>query len=166
MAKCLGSRNRRHYGQRKLGKSRTPKERERCFTQVGLQGQVRPRKRQIFKARLVARGFTQRYGVDFSKTFTPALKQANIRLIFVTEAIYGCKVHHFDFPQAYLNARGTWYGHTPLCRVFPERIIRAQTPGMLWHDEADKAPIKLALQRGQLDPCMYNRWDAHRMMEN
>ncbi|KAH9104773.1 hypothetical protein AeMF1_019279 [Aphanomyces euteiches] len=34
-----------------------------------------------FKARLVARGFTQRYGVDYSKTYSPVIKQASVRII-------------------------------------------------------------------------------------
>eukprot|EP00644_Phytophthora_capsici_P003159 jgi/Phyca11/103043/e_gw1.7.116.1 len=34
-----------------------------------------------FKARLVARGFNQKYGVDFEGTFAPVLKIASLRLI-------------------------------------------------------------------------------------
>ncbi|POM64986.1 Copia protein, partial [Phytophthora palmivora] len=57
-----------------------------------------------FKARLVARGFTQKFGVDFEATFAPVLKISSLRLITALAAIWKAKLLQGDVPNACLKS--------------------------------------------------------------
>jgi hypothetical protein len=56
-----------------------------------------------YKARLVARGFTPKYGVDYFDTFSPVAQLASFRLILATAACKDWDIDTFDFNGAYLN---------------------------------------------------------------
>ena len=45
-----------------------------------------------FKARLVAQGFSQREGVDFSEMFAPVVKSASLRVFLAICALEGWNV--------------------------------------------------------------------------
>jgi hypothetical protein len=46
-----------------------------------------------FKARLVARGFTQQYGVDYSETFAPVVRMESLRILLTIAAREDLEVH-------------------------------------------------------------------------
>ena len=56
-----------------------------------------------FKARLVARGFQQKEGIDYEETFSPAVKSDSYRVLFAIAAARGWDVHQYDFKTAFLN---------------------------------------------------------------
>jgi hypothetical protein len=55
------------------------------------------------KARLVARGFVQREGIDFDDTFAPVAPMESMRLLFALAAQEGWRVHHMDVKSAFIN---------------------------------------------------------------
>jgi hypothetical protein len=56
-----------------------------------------------FKARLVARGFSQTQGVDFTETFAPTLRMETIRFILNYALANEMEIHHMDVTAAFLN---------------------------------------------------------------
>ena len=57
-----------------------------------------------YKARLVARGFTQIYGVDYNETYAPVARLTSFRLILAVANRNKWPVDSFDFDSAYLNS--------------------------------------------------------------
>lgn len=55
------------------------------------------------KARLVARGFSQKPGIDFTETVAPVVRSSTIRLMMALSVELGLKVHQMNVVTAYLN---------------------------------------------------------------
>ena len=58
-----------------------------------------------YKARLVARGFTQKHGVNYEETFAPTIRLDAMRIILAIAAKNEWKVHQMDAVAAFLAAR-------------------------------------------------------------
>lgn len=56
-----------------------------------------------YKARLVAKSFSQRQGIDYEETFAPTAKMSTIRLVLAMATQFGWKVHQMDVKSAFLN---------------------------------------------------------------
>jgi hypothetical protein len=58
-----------------------------------------------YKARLVARGFTQIHGVDYYETYAPVARLASLRLVLAAAAHHDWPIDVFDFHSAFLNRK-------------------------------------------------------------
>ncbi|CAI7889448.1 unnamed protein product [Closterium sp. NIES-53] len=57
----------------------------------------------VFKARYVARGFSQRQGVDYFQTFSPTPKMTTLRVLLHVAAQCDYELHSLDFSTAFLQ---------------------------------------------------------------
>jgi hypothetical protein len=75
------------------------------------------------KARLVARGFLQREGIDFDDAFAPVARMESVRLLLVLAAQEGWCVHHMDVKSAFLNGdlKEEVYVHQPPAFAIPDK---------------------------------------------
>jgi hypothetical protein len=58
-----------------------------------------------YKARLVARVFQQKAGVDYYETFASVAKYSTIKTVAALMGTFGWETHHMDIKTAYLNSK-------------------------------------------------------------
>jgi hypothetical protein len=56
-----------------------------------------------FKARVVAKGFTQREGIDYTETFSSVSCKDSLRIIMVLVAHYALELYQMDVKTTFLN---------------------------------------------------------------
>ncbi|GKB97772.1 retrotransposon protein, putative, ty1-copia subclass [Tanacetum coccineum] len=90
-----------------------------------------------FKARLVAKDFTQTYEVDYGETFSPVADIRAIRILLAIAAFYDCEIWQMDVKITFLN------GH------LSKDIYMVQPKGF---DEEIK---KIGFTQNPDEPCVY-----------
>ena len=75
-----------------------------------------------YKARFVARGLSQKEGIDYEETFAPVTKYTSIRAIMALTAKLGWKLHQMDMKTNFLNV------------VVEEEVYKEQPLGFETHD--------------------------------
>jgi hypothetical protein len=56
-----------------------------------------------YKARFVARGFSQKEGIEYEETFVPVARYTSIRIIIDLAAKMKWKLHHMDVKTTFMN---------------------------------------------------------------
>jgi hypothetical protein len=56
-----------------------------------------------FKARFVARGFSQKEGIDYYEIFAPVARYTSIKIIISLASVFYWKLHQMDVKNAFLN---------------------------------------------------------------
>ncbi|KAE9052590.1 Retrovirus-related Pol polyprotein from transposon TNT 1-94 [Phytophthora rubi] len=126
-----------------------------------------------FKARLVGRGFTQKFGIDFAETFAPVLKIASLRFIVALASLWHAVIRQGDVPNAYLRADldRPIYMRAPTglqipkgkCLLLRKSLYGLKQSGKLWNDTIHRYLLELGFSRSQLDPCLYFRWHEDKL---
>uniref|UniRef100_A0A803PPQ3 Reverse transcriptase Ty1/copia-type domain-containing protein n=1 Tax=Cannabis sativa TaxID=3483 RepID=A0A803PPQ3_CANSA len=78
-----------------------------------------------FKVRLVAKGFSQQYGHDFTETFSPVIKPTTIRVILTNSLSEGWSIKQLDINSAFLNGESA------------EEVYMTQPPNLIDKDFPD-----------------------------
>ena len=79
-----------------------------------------------FKVRLVEKGYTQTYGINYTKTFAPVAKINTVRVLLSLTANLGWPLQQFDVKNAFLHGElfEEVYMELPLGCMIPEMHSR------------------------------------------
>ena len=58
---------------------------------------------ESYKAWLVAKGYTQKYGEDYDETFAPVVRYSSVRTLLAFAMQEGMVVHQMDVVTVFLN---------------------------------------------------------------
>ncbi|CAI6000443.1 unnamed protein product [Closterium sp. NIES-64] len=126
----------------------------------------------IFKARYVARGFSQREGVDFFQTFSPTPKMTTLRVLLHVVAQRDYELHSLDFSTAFLQGslhEEIWPRRPPgFTGSFPpgtQWSLRRPVYGLRhapreWHDTLRTTLAALGFAPSTADPSLFLRTDT------
>ncbi|CAI7772451.1 unnamed protein product [Closterium sp. NIES-53] len=125
-----------------------------------------------FKARYVARGFSQREGVDFFQTFSPTPKMTTLRVLLHVAAQRDYELHSLDFSTAFLQGslhEAIWLrrpsGFTGLFLEDTQWSLRRPIYGLRqapreWHDTLRTTLAALGFAPSTADPSLSLRTDT------
>ncbi|CAI7767814.1 unnamed protein product [Closterium sp. NIES-54] len=126
----------------------------------------------VFKARYVARGFSQRLGVDFFLTFSPTPKMTTLWVLLHVAAQRDYKLHSLDFSTAFLQGslhEEIWLRRPPgFTGSFPagtQWSLRRPVYGLRhapreWHDTLRTTLATLGFAPSTADPSLFLRTDT------
>ena len=117
------------------------------------------------KARLVARGFLQKYGIDYVFTFSPTLKLDSLRIIIAIAVQRNFKIVQIDINAAYLNANLNEdifmkppKGHPSYGNSFwklNKALYGLKQSGREWNNKLNDILLKIDFRRLTSEPCVY-----------
>lgn len=124
-----------------------------------------------YKARLVAQGFAQIFGLDYHETHAPTLRYVSLRLILALAAGRDLDLQQLDVTTAYLNADigDEVYMRQPegfvdeqrphaVCRL-KKALYGTKQAAHMWNNEVNGflTGPQMAYTRSASDPCLYWR---------
>ena len=127
-----------------------------------------------YKSRLTVNGKTQKYGIDYTKTFSPVAFATSIRLLLVIGLMRGYCFRQFDIKCAFLYAElpedqrvymraPPGYGRKGYFYLKRSLYGLCQAP-MLFNEHLNKTLEKLGFTSSEFDPCMYLHKKANALL--
>ncbi|CAH2091010.1 unnamed protein product [Euphydryas editha] len=118
-----------------------------------------------FKARLVARGFSQKPGVDFDKTFSPVVRHSTLRILFNLANEKDMDIDHIDVTTAFLNGSlqeeiymeqppGFEIDNNKVC-MLQKSIYGLKQASRVWNETVHKLLTTHGYSQTRCEPCVY-----------
>ncbi|KAK9873685.1 hypothetical protein WA026_023685 [Henosepilachna vigintioctopunctata] len=120
-----------------------------------------------YRARLVARGFSQKSGIDFNETFSPVVRHSSLRLLIAMSVQLNLKIIHLDVMTAFLNGElnETIFMKQPegfqvskdinkFCKL-NKAIYGLKQASRAWNMKVNKVLTDIGYERSKIEHCIY-----------
>ncbi|GKA84219.1 zinc finger, CCHC-type containing protein [Tanacetum coccineum] len=122
-----------------------------------------------YKARIVAKGYVQRHGIDYEEVFAPVARIETVRLILALARSYGWWVHHLDVKSAFLNELRQGHGlHDDLEDIEGLGFVRCAHEYSVYTTEGKKGDILILVKQEDESSLMqeaYAKNSPHQKLE-
>lgn len=120
-----------------------------------------------YRSRLVARGFTQRFGIDYFDTFSPVIRYSTFRFLMAISVNLGLDIFHLDVTTAFLNGKleedvfmnqpegFTVVGQEEKVLKLNRAIYGLKQSSRVWYQKVDVVLNNLGYKKSDLEPCLF-----------
>ena len=124
--------------------------------------------REQYKARFVAKGYSQRAGIDYGETFSPTANLTSVRVVMQKAAQENLILHQMDVKTAYLHApidRDIYMdqpegyekvGENLVCKL-EKSLYGLKQSGRNWNEMLHKCLINDNFTQNPADHCVYTK---------
>lgn len=120
-----------------------------------------------FKARVVAKGFSQTHGIDYEETFSPVVRYTSIRMLMAIAAHEDLEIIQMDAVTAFLNGKleEDVYMEQPkhyddgsgkYCKLI-KSLYGLKQSSRVWNQTINKVLLDYGLEQCKSDQCIYFR---------
>ena len=120
------------------------------------------------KVRLVAKGFTQREGIDYMETFSPVSKKDSLQMIMALVTHFDFDLHQMDVKTAFLNGNleeevymkqlkgfSSSEGEHLVCKL-KKSIYRLKQASRQWYLKFHEVITSFGFEENIMDQCIYS----------
>lgn len=117
-----------------------------------------------YKARLVARGFTQKFGFDYSETYAPVAKLVTLKVLLAVANHRDMHIHQMDVKSAFLNGELTEDIYMELPEGFKQNnkvcklnkaLYGLKQASRAWNEKFNDFMIRNGFKQCNSDACLY-----------
>ncbi|KPI92981.1 Copia protein [Papilio xuthus] len=119
-----------------------------------------------YKARLVARGFSQQYLTDYDETFAPVARIATFRFLMSFAIQHNLLVHHMDVKTAFLNGKlqeeiymkipeGVTCNNSNFVCKLNKALYGLKQAARCWFETFEQSLKREGFQNSSVDRCLY-----------
>lgn len=117
------------------------------------------------KARLVAQGYSQKYGVDYDEVFAPVARSASMKILLSVAGTRKYVVKQYDIKTAFLNGSleeeifmkpppGQHHQYGEVCRL-KKSLYGLKQAARVWNQVLHESLTKNGCKQNETDNCLY-----------